>query len=86
MTGASSGALIGMFFSLPALLFGTFFGAVAAEKFGAKKGDRESIRSGVGATVGFLLSTFVRFGCALAMIALFLLAVLSWTNLPQPVV
>ena len=86
MTGASGGALVGMFFSLPALLLGTFLGAVAAEKFGAKKGDRESLRSGVGATAGFLLSTFVRFGCALAMIALFLLAVLSWANLPQPVV
>jgi len=83
MTGASGGALIGMFFSLPALLLGTFLGAVGAEKFGAKKGDRDSLRSGVGATVGFLLSTVARFGCAVAMIALFLIAVLSWANLPQ---
>jgi len=82
MTGASGGAFVGMFFSLPALLLGTFLGAVAAEKFGAKKNDRDSLRSGVGATAGFLLSTVVRFGCALAMIALFLLAVLSWASLP----
>jgi uncharacterized protein len=85
MTGASGGAIVGMFFSLPALLLGTFLGAVAAEKFGAKKSDHESLRSGVGATAGFLLSTFARFGCALAMIALFLIAVLSWANLPMPV-
>ena len=85
MTGASGGALIGMFFSLPALLLGTFLGAVTAEKFGAKKSDRESLRSGVGATAGFLLSTVARFGCALAMIALFLIAVLSWANLPLSV-
>jgi uncharacterized protein YqgC (DUF456 family) len=86
MTGASGGALIGMFISLPALLLGTFLGAVAAEKFGAKKTDRESIRSGVGATAGFLLSTVARFGCAIAMIALFLIAVLSWASLPTPVI
>ena len=85
MTGASGGALIGMFFSLPALLLGTFLGAFAAEKFGAKKGDRDSLRAGVGATAGFLLSTVARFGCAVAMIALFLIAVLSWANIPQPV-
>lgn len=77
MTGASGGAFVGMFFSLPALLLGTFLGAVAAEKFGAKKTDRDSLRSGVGATAGFLLSTVVRFGCALAMIALLLLYMLT---------
>jgi uncharacterized protein YqgC (DUF456 family) len=77
MTGASGGALLGMFFSLPVLLLGTFFGAVAAEKFVAKRSHRESLRAGVGATAGFLLSTVARFACALAMIALFLLAVLT---------
>lgn len=85
MTGASGGAFVGMFFSLPALLLGTFLGAVAAEKFGAKKTDRQSLKSGVGATAGFLLSTVVRFGCAIAMIALFLLAVSAQVSvLPQP--
>ncbi len=82
MTGASGGALVGMFFSLPALLLGTFLGAVAAEKFGAKKSDKDSLKSGVGATAGFLLSTIARLGCALAMIALFLMAVASWASLP----
>jgi len=82
MTGASGGAFIGMFFSLPALLLGSFFGAVAAEKFGAKKSGRHSIRSGVGATVGFLLSTFARLACAVLMIMLFLSAVLSSTSVP----
>lgn len=76
MTGASGGALVGMFFSLPALLLGTFLGAVAAEKYVAKRTHRESLRAGVGATAGFLLSTVLRLACALAMIALFLFAVL----------
>lgn len=77
MTGASGGALLGMFFSLPALLLGTFLGAVAAEKFVAKRTHRESLRAGVGAGVGFLLSTIARFACAVVMIGLFLLSVLT---------
>ena len=85
MTGASGGAFLGMFFSLPALLLGTFLGAVAAEKFGAKKTDHQALKSGVGATAGFLLSTVARLGCATAMIALFLLAVFTQVSvLPQP--
>lgn len=77
MSGATGGAFIGMFFSLPALMLGTFLGAVAAEKFGAKKSDRASLRSGVGATAGFLLSTVARVACAIAMIAFFLVATLT---------
>jgi uncharacterized protein YqgC (DUF456 family) len=78
MTGAGGGALAGMFFSLPALLLGTFLGAVAAEKLVAKKSHGASLRSGVGAATGFLLSTVARVACALVMIALFLAATLSY--------
>ena len=78
MTGAGGGALVGMFFSLPALLLGTFLGAVAAEKLVAKKSHGASLRSGVGAATGFLLSTVARVACALVMIALFLAATLSY--------
>jgi uncharacterized protein YqgC (DUF456 family) len=78
MTGASGGALVGMFFSLPALILGTFLGAVAGEKIIAKKSDGASLRSGVGATIGFLLSTVVRVACAIAMIALFLFAAFGY--------
>lgn len=76
MTGATGGALVGMFFSLPALLLGTFLGAVAAEKFGAKRSDRESLKAGVGATAGFFISTAARLACAVVMIGLFLATVL----------
>jgi len=75
MAGAGGGALIGMFFSLPALLLGTFLGAAAAEKFVAKKTGRESLLAGVGAAAGFIVSTVGRLACAFAMIALFALAV-----------
>src|SRR5690606_9308307 len=73
MAGASGGALIGMFFSLPALVLGTVFGAVVAEKWVAKKTHRQSFRAGMGAAVGFVLSTVGRLICALIMIGLFLL-------------
>jgi uncharacterized protein len=78
MAGASGGALIGMFFSLPALILGTIFGAVVAEKWVAKKTHRQSFRAGVGAAVGFVLSTAGRFACAAGMIAIFL------ANAPWP--
>lgn len=76
MAGAGTGAFIGMFFSLPALILGTIFGAMAAEKFIAKKSGRTSLLAGAGAAAGFLLSTVVRLGCALAMIGVFFLATL----------
>lgn len=77
MAGASGGAVVGMFFSLPALLLGTIFGAMAAEKWVAKKSGGDSLRAGVGAATGFVISTVARLACAVVMIALFLVAVLG---------
>jgi len=75
MAGASGGALAGMFFSLPVLLLGTMLGAVVAEKWGAKRTTDDALRSGTGATVGFLLGTVARFGCALAIMAVYGIAI-----------
>lgn len=81
MTGAGGGALVGMFFSLPALLLGTIFGAVAAEKLLGKRSDHDALKSGLGAALGFIASTIVRAFCASAMIALFAYAV--WAAWPR---
>lgn len=75
MAGASGGALAGMFISLPALLLGTLFGAVLAEKFGARRPDRDALRAGLGAALGFLAGTIVRLAIALVMVAIHVLAV-----------
>jgi hypothetical protein len=75
MAGASGGAVAGMFISLPALLLGAMFGAVLAEKFGAKRADKDALKAGVGAALGFLAGTVVRLACALVMIAVYALAV-----------
>jgi uncharacterized protein YqgC (DUF456 family) len=76
MAGASGGALVGMLYSFPALLLGTLIGAVVAEKWFGQRTHEEALRSGAGAALGFLFSTFVRFGCALAIAAIYILAVL----------
>jgi uncharacterized protein len=80
MAGASGGALVGIFFSLPALILGTIFGAIAAEKLLAKKTDRAALKAGVGAATGFVISTVARLACAVVMIALFLIATLYSTH------
>lgn len=77
MAGASGGAVVGMFFSLPVLLLGTIFGAVAAEKLLAKQTGGASLKAGLGAATGFVISTVARLACAVVMIALFFVAVLS---------
>ncbi len=82
MAGATGGAFIGMFFSLPALLLGTIFGAVVAEKYAAKRTHQESLRAGFGAAVGFILSTGGRLVCAFVMVAIFL-AYAPWPNWPS---
>lgn len=79
MAGASGGALVGVFFSLPALILGTIFGAIVAEKLIAKKSDKDALKSGLGAATGFVLSTVARLACAGVMIALFLAAALTRT-------
>lgn len=82
MAGATGGAFVGVFFSLPALLLGTIFGAIAAEKLLAKKSDRAALKAGFGAATGFVISTVARFGCAVVMIGLFLIATLYRSTAP----
>ena len=82
MAGASGGAFIGMFFSLPALVLGTIFGAVVAERYAAKRTHQDSLRAGMGAAFGFVLSTGGRLFCAFVMVALFLYGT-AWPRWPS---
>ncbi|HEY4249272.1 MAG TPA: DUF456 domain-containing protein [Lacunisphaera sp.] len=77
MAGATGGAVVGMFLSIPALLLGTILGAVLAEKCLAKRTGEQALRAGAGAAVGFVLSIFARLSCALVMVALYVVAVSS---------
>lgn len=77
MAGASGGALAGMFFSLPVLLLGTIFGAFVAEKWVAKRTGKEALKAGAGAAMGFILSSVAKLACAVVMIGLYAVAVIS---------
>ena len=77
MAGATGGAVVGMFLSIPALLLGTILGAVLAEKCLAKRTGEQALRAGAGAAVGFILSIFARLSCALVMVALYVVSVSS---------
>ncbi|MEO6994338.1 MAG: DUF456 domain-containing protein [Lacunisphaera sp.] len=79
MAGATGGAMIGMFLSVPALLLGTILGAVLAEKCLAKRTGEQALRAGAGAAVGFILSIFARLSCAVVMVALYFVSVSSVT-------
>lgn len=74
MAGAGGGAFVGMFFSLRMLVLGTMLGAILAEKIFAKKDHRAALKAGLGAALGFVISTVARLACAAVMIALFIIA------------
>jgi uncharacterized protein YqgC (DUF456 family) len=74
MAGASGGALVGVFFSLPALLIGTILGAVVAEKLLGNKTHGQALKAGAGAATGFAMSAVARLCCAAAMIGLFIVS------------
>lgn len=69
--GATLGALVGMFFGLPGIILGPFFGAVAAEISGGQ-GARQAGRSGYGVWVGLVIGTAAKLSIAFLMLGIFL--------------
>lgn len=54
--GATLGLLVGLFFGLPGIVFGPFLGAVAGHLLGQANLD-DSLRAGVGASIGVVIGT-----------------------------
>lgn len=79
ISGASVGALVGLFWSLPGILLGSFLGATLAEKIGTDKSDWQNLRAGVGAGLGYILATVIRFFLALTMVMVVVISV--WRHL-----
>ena len=76
--GATLGAIVGMFFGLPGIILGPFFGAVAAE-LSAGHGTRQAGRSGYGVWVGLILGTAAKLSIAFLMLGIFLMNyLLDW--------
>jgi len=70
VTGAAIGAVIGIFFGLPGVLLGPFFGAVAGELLTRRHLGRAG-RAGIGATVGLVLGTALKLAIAFTMLGVF---------------
>ena len=68
--GATVGLLVGLFFGLPGILFGPFVGAVAGHLLGKANLD-ESMRAGVGASVGVVIGTAAKVVIGIIMLVWF---------------
>jgi len=66
--GAVIGGIVGIFFGLPGLLFGPVLGALVGEILFARRNLKLSAKAGLGAAVGFGISTIARITLALFMI------------------
>lgn len=71
--GAALGALVGIFFGLPGLVFGPFLGAVTGE-FTARATWQKAVQAGFGATVGLIFGALLKIALAFAMVGTFILA------------
>jgi uncharacterized protein YqgC (DUF456 family) len=68
--GAVIGGIIGLFFNLPGIILGPFFGAMLFELLGDKE-FKAAAKAGAGAVVGLLLGVIGKFSICVIMIALF---------------
>jgi uncharacterized protein len=68
--GALVGTMIGLFFGIPGLLFGPFFGAVLGE-LSAGNSVLRSAHAGLGAWAGLIFGTIIKLVSSLMMVALF---------------
>ncbi len=63
--GAVLGLIIGIFLGFPGVIFGPFIGAVIGE-LSARRNLQQATRSGIGATVGFVLGAALKLTLAFA--------------------
>jgi uncharacterized protein len=68
--GALLGTVVGLFFGLPGLLLGPFFGAVLGE-LAAGNSVLRSTHVGASASIGLIFGTLIKLVASLTMVALF---------------
>lgn len=71
--GAMIGTVVGLFFGLPGLLFGPFFGAIAGELLVGSELDRAAY-VGLGTWAGLLFGTIAKIALCFTMLGVFALA------------
>jgi hypothetical protein len=67
--------LIGLFFGIPGILFGPFFGAALAE-YVIRRDLRQAGKAGFGTWVGLVFAAAAKIALIFTMIAIFLIAYL----------
>jgi uncharacterized protein YqgC (DUF456 family) len=73
--GAALGTLVGLFFGIPGLLLGPFFGAVAGELIGGREW-RHASKVGVATWIGIAVGTAFKLALAFGMLGVFVLALI----------
>jgi len=71
VAGAGIGAVVGLLFGLPGVLFGPFVGAVIGE-LSLRRDLKSAGRAGIGASLGLAIGAAAKLGLGLAMIGTFL--------------
>ena len=71
IVGASIGAVVGLFFGIPAVLLGPFIGAVVGE-LSVQRNLIAAGKAGIGTTIGLALGVAAKLAVALSMIGLFM--------------
>ena len=69
--GAALGAVVGLFFGIPGILLGPFFGALLAELLWERRNLRQAGISGFGATLGLVIGVAAKLTLAFAMLGIF---------------
>jgi uncharacterized protein len=73
--GASLGALVGLFFGIPGVLFGPFVGAVIGELWSGSPVDKAT-QVGIGTWLGLLFGTLAKVALCFTMLGVFVFAFL----------
>lgn len=76
LIGSIIGSLIGMFFLLPGLILGPFIGALVGEWWNGRNLS-QATRVGMATWIGMLIGTAAKVGIAIAMVGVFILALLT---------
>jgi uncharacterized protein YqgC (DUF456 family) len=73
LAGAFVGTIVGLFFSIPGLIFGPFLGAVAGEWLSVRN-LRQAGKVGLGTWLGMILGIAAKLALVFAMVGIFALA------------
>jgi uncharacterized protein YqgC (DUF456 family) len=75
LVGAAVGTFVGLFFSIPGLIFGPFIGAVAGELIGGREW-RHASKVGLATWIGLVVGTALKLALAFGMLGVFVLALM----------